>query len=160
MATSPTQKNLSPIWRELTLFVCFAAFGVYSAAALVKPQAASAPAAPKTTFSRAPSAAIPVAVPEKSTQVIFMGCLGSGTSPLRTQANLARLMADECRPASSVQARNKTTGESLMIFQRGKKISTHYFPLKEGENTIVVEWLGPKGERSVETLRVNRKPAP
>jgi len=159
MATSPEQKNTSSLWREFALFACVAAFGAYSAAVLVKPHSPLPPIEAKATFSRAPaSSANAVTAPEKSTRIVSMGCLGDGTSLVRTEAGLARIMADECRPARSVEARNETTGESLMIFQRSKKISTHYFPLKQGENKIVIEWLSPKGVRSAETLVVDRIP--
>lgn len=156
---SPDQKNKPSLWRDLAAFAAVAAFCVYSGRAVLKSRPSSAEPASSSLVSRK-TAAIDTGskTDEKSTKIIEIGCLGPGTAtPVITGASLIRVMANECATAANVSAKNETTGESLLVFQRSKQISTHYFPLKIGKNRVVIEWLDPKGIKASKKIEVERQ---
>lgn len=158
----PSKNTSKALLREFAVFAAVASFAAYSSAAFLRARYQPAPVAvvaPAKPFSRQ-LASLEGEAPaiEKSTKIIEIGCLGKGAASevIKTEANLARIMAQDCSVAKNVAARNETTGENLMVFQQSKKISTHYFPLRAGANKIVINWLDQKGIKGSEVLQVDR----
>ncbi len=147
------------LWAECAIFMATVAFCAFSWKVMVQPRvAAKVAVVERTPVSERAPASLYMAngAEERSTKVWEIGCLGSGSGeqrPLSTEAGLLRIIAQLCEPYSSVTATNTTTKEQLLIFQAKEKVSTHYFPLKEGKNLIVFDWNQGKRREQVEVVR-------
>lgn len=129
-------------WPELAALLGVLAFAYFSYAGLVK-KGQKAPVAKAPEISRpAPSRSLASvanldAKPEKSTVVLELGCLSD--KKFSTQAGMLRVTGKICGRSNLINGRNDTTDESLQIFQMAQEFTTHYFPLKEGQNHIVLQ---------------------
>jgi hypothetical protein len=154
MALQPEKKSRLHNWPDYVLFVVAAAFCVFSAKAFTRAPAAAKPATPPTKISRGlASVSSEQPVRERSTLTVDFSCQEEKGRRTKTEANLLRLTAESCG-GRILRVTNQSTGESLMIFERNNGVSTHYFPLKEGANKILIEWKGAK--KSATTIEVER----
>jgi hypothetical protein len=155
MALLPEKKSRLHGWPDYALFVAAVAFCALSAKAFVRaPAPAPAPSVIQAKVSRGlASVSHEQSVEERTTRTVGFSCQDEKTVRTKTDANLLRLTAESCG-GRILRVTNQSTGESLMLFERNNSISTHYFPLKEGTNKILIEWKGAK--KSAKTIEVEK----
>lgn len=153
MALPTEKKSRLHSWPDYALFVAALAFCVVSAKVFRRPPA-PAPVAAQAKVSRGlASVSHEQPVQERTTRTVGFSCHDEKIFRTKTSASLLRLTAESCG-GRIMRVTNLSTGESLMLFERGNAISTHYFPLKEGTNKILVEWKGAK--RSAKTIEIEK----
>ncbi len=79
-----------------------------------------------------------------STSSFPLGCWKAiETKKVETSALLVQLQWEKCEQqktrSSTYRAKNRSTGEELLLLENAKGFFTHYFPVKEGINEIVIE---------------------
>lgn len=74
---------------------------------------------------------------------------------METSALLVQLQWEKCEEKAAktraFRAKNTSTGEALLLLENSSGFFTHYFPVKEGKNEIVIE-TGSES-RTLEILR-------
>lgn len=135
-------------WPDYALFLGALAFCAFSAKAFFRAPA-SAPAAPAKVSRGPASVNHEQASRERTTRTLNFSCSDEKSMHAKTDASLLRLSAESCS-GSIRRITNQATGESLMLFERNNGVSTHYFPLKEGVNKILIEWNGKKKPKTLE----------
>lgn len=144
---APESKKFVPSLRlDLALLAMALLFAAYSVHVFFAPQRVVTKAAPVRSLASLP---VPTAPTERSTKVMDLGCFVGGSQKIRTEAALLQLSATICS-AAPTQGKNETTGESLLLFRQGKKVVSHYFPLREGANRIWLEGAGIRQSVEVE----------
>jgi cbb3-type cytochrome oxidase subunit 3 len=121
--------NLPKIWKESTfafLVLCFFAYSLNSYWIRDKKQSQAAGSGniplQKEESIRSP-AAIESNVEEKSTYSLVLGCLeANSTKSFQTTAALVQIQWEKCSVKEKLEAKNQTTGESLLLLENGSKI--------------------------------------
>jgi hypothetical protein len=151
---------LPKIWKEsffAFLVICFFAYSLKSHW-LEGKKHPQAPATVENSLNkkdfRVP-ASISTTSEEKSTFSLVLGCLDTLPSKsFETTAALVQIQWEKCSTKEKMEAKNQTTGESLLLLENGSKIFTHYFPVKFGKNEISIESQGKKTlKSSIELIR-------
>lgn len=113
----------------------------------VAPTSASASASASTSTSASASEnRMPASIQTQnpSTSSFPLGCWKAiETKKMETSALLVQLQWEKCEQpktrSSAYRAKNRSTGEELLLLENTKGFFTHYFPVKEGINEIVIE---------------------
>lgn len=152
MALPLEKKSRLHSWPDYALFVAAVAFCAFSAKAFFR-----APPPTPTPQAKASRGLASISheqpVEERTTRTVNFSCQEEKASRTKTEASLLRLTADSC--SGRIQSvTNQSTGETLLLFERDGAISTHYFPLKEGTNNILIEWKGAK--KSAKLIEIER----
>ncbi len=153
------RKDTHSIWIDLTIFACVFAFSLFSGKRLFshpeskRPDAVRGPAEDlQNNDSRTPASF----TPPSTESVLQLGCVPSNSEPhhLKTKLNLVRLSGDLCEKGKKVKildgsAINEANGAEINAFvdRPTKKLATNYFPLKNGKNTILLEYVLSNGKR-------------
>lgn len=79
-----------------------------------------------------------------STYSFPLGCWKTiETKKMETTALLVQLQWEKCEQqknkSTTSRAKNQSTGEELLLLENPKGYFTHYFPVKEGKNEIIIE---------------------
>lgn len=159
------KKDTHRLWIDLTVFAVVVAFFGFSATHLFRSAATPAhqPIAPTPNRAPASPAEVSPARPEQSTLTHHLTCFfGPPSPPLTTSAALLRIEGTLCHrdppgPSAKFRGTNRANGEDIVSFIRSNQISTNYFALKEGKNSLEFE-LEVKGKTLRQDLEVVRTP--
>lgn len=114
------------------------------------------------TAAQLPTSAVssrsPASVPleSRSTYSLVLGCLeNESVQALTTSASLLQIQWQKCGGKGAViptvQAKNQTTGEALLLLESNTNYFTHYFPLNPGKNEILI--MTGKTPKAIEVIR-------
>lgn len=156
----PSDKKKWPaLWQDVAVFLAVLALSAHLFRLFVGVPPPVTTPAHNPAFQRSPASETPVAaVKEHSTKSIDIGCLGSASPrPQSTSAGLLQIQMSLCGQVDGLQATNESTKEKLLVFLKESRATTHYFPLKEGQNRIQLRWLGPKKRELGQVIEVERQ---
>jgi hypothetical protein len=154
--------NWSNVWRECLFFTLVGGFLLLSLAnfqgkRLDSPVAAPTVTAQLPTDPYSPRAPASLPLESRSTYALVLGCLeNESLQSLKTSASLLQIQWQKCKVGSAgkapaAQAKNQTTGESLLLLENDANYFTHYFPLSPGKNEIHI--LSGKTPKTIEVIR-------